>query len=198
MISGNPTKLMMRHVWRRNIILKKRVEALKQEKEDLTAWQTKVTDNAVSLGNRIEKMEQEKGTAPTATGSGPGCATCSGYTSCLCLRNAELQPMSKTATAAQSSPTTSLEVQLPSHQDMGGHVRFPTALGPNPPSMATPDSLPRPPVLTPIRGLSPGPNAVGTPTLPELTPQRSASLAALPSPGQEEDMDSEPQKGSEY
>ncbi len=62
---------------------------------------------------------------------------------------------------------------------------------------ATPDGQSVPPTLTPMRHTTPGPHGTGTPTLPRLTPQPSASLAAPPQPDREKDMDSEPQEGPE-
>ncbi len=55
------------------------------------------------------------------------------------------------------------------------------------------------PTLTPMRDITPGPRGTGTPTLSQLTPQASASLAAPPhhEPDREEDIDSEPQQGPE-
>ncbi len=65
--------------------------------------------------------------------------------------------------------TTPSGVQLPTHQEMGGHIRLPTVSGPIPSSMATPNSLSVPPVLTLIGSLTPGMTDISTPTLPRLT-----------------------------
>ncbi len=62
---------------------------------------------------------------------------------------------------------------------------------------ATPNGQFVPPTLTPMRNNTPGPRGNDTPTLPQLTPQSSASLPAPPRQDQEEDMDSEPQQGPE-
>ncbi len=64
---------------------------------------------------------------------------------------------------------------------------------------ATPEEQSVPPTLTPMRDNTLGPCGTGTPTLPRLMPQASASLAAPPrqEPNREEDMDSEPQQGPE-
>ncbi len=50
----------MRYLWDKNTVLKKQLEALKRQKEDLIDWQTKATDEAMRLGNHIKKLEQEK------------------------------------------------------------------------------------------------------------------------------------------
>ncbi len=80
---------------------------------------------------------------------------------------------------------------------MGGHIRLPTTSDSTLVLAATPDGQSMPPMLTPMRNITPGPRGTGTPTLPWLMPQPSTSLAAPPRQGQEEDMDSEPQKGPE-
>ncbi len=89
--------------------------------------------------------------------------------------------------------------RLPTHHEMGGHVRRPIVSDPSILLTATPEGQPMPPTLTPMRDNTPGPRATGTPTLPQLTPQASASLATPPcqEPDREEDMDSKPQQGPE-
>ncbi len=87
--------------------------------------------------------------------------------------------------------------RLPTYQEMGGHVRLSTVSGTSPVPTATASGLSMPPTLTPVWGTTPGPQDAGTPTLPRLTPQPSTSLAATPPQQQEEEMDSEPQKGPE-
>ena len=116
----------------------------------------------------------------------------------VCMEKiAALWQASASIGSAQSSHATPLGVQLPTHQEMGGHVRLPTASGPIPSSMATPNSLSVPLALTPIGGLPPRMTDIGTPMLPRLMPQRSVSLASPPLPEQEENMDSEPQEEPE-
>ncbi len=82
---------------------------------------------------------------------------------------------------------------------MGGHIRLPIVSDPALLLMTTPEGRSLPPTLTPVRNYTPGPHGTDTPTLPRLTPQASASIAAPPrqEPGREEDMDSGPQPGPE-
>ncbi len=65
--------------------------------------------------------------------------------------------------------------------------------------VTTPEGQSMPPTLTPMRGNTPGLRGTDTPTLPRLTPQASASLAAPPRQelDREEDMDSESHKRPE-
>ncbi len=98
---------------------------------------------------------------------------------------------------APSTPAMPSGTQLPTHQEMGGHVRLPTTSGSFPSPMGTPDSLSVPPVLTPMGSSTPRLRDASIPMLPHLMPQPSASRAALPPLDQEEAMDSEPQAGSE-
>ncbi len=97
------------------------------------------------------------------------------------------------------APATQSGSHLPTHQEMGGHVRLPIVSDPDFMLPATPEGQSMPPTLTPMRNNTPGPRGMDTPTLPQLTPQASASLAAPPrlEPYQEEAMDSEPQRGPE-
>ena len=85
----------------------------------------------------------------------------------------------------------------PLHQEMGGHVRRPLISDPSTLRATTPEGHAVLPALTLLRGNTPRLLGTDTPTLPRLTPQPSASLAAPPraDPGQEETMDSEPQPG---
>ncbi len=89
--------------------------------------------------------------------------------------------------------------RLPTHHEMGCHVRLPIVSEPSLLLAATPEGQSVPPTMTPMRDNTPGPRSTGTPTLPRLTPQASASLAAPPQqePDREEDMNSEPQQGPE-
>ena len=66
-----------------------------------------------------------------------------------------------------------------------------------PSALDTSTSQLMPPLSTPTGRLPLESSSPGTPTLPQLMPQPSASLAAPPRPDQEEDMDSEPQEGPE-
>ncbi len=95
--------------------------------------------------------------------------------------------------------TTPSGNRLPTHHEIGGHVRRPVMSDPSILLTATPEGQPMPLTLTPMRDNTPGPRGTDTPTLPRLTPQASASLAAPPrqEPDREEDMDSEPQQGPE-
>ncbi len=89
---------------------------------------------------------------------------------------------------------------LPTHQEMGGHIRRPLVSDPSILLVATPEGKAMPPALTPVRSNTPRPLGTDTPTLPRLTPQPSASLAAPPrqEPNREEEMDSKPQQGPEF
>ncbi len=80
---------------------------------------------------------------------------------------------------------------------MGGHVRSPLMSDPSALLTATPEGQAMPSALTPERSNTPRPLGTDTPTLPRLTPQTSASLAAPPrqEADREEDMDSESQQG---
>ncbi len=107
-------------------------------------------------------------------------------------------------TAQPTSPASQAFVtptggSLPTHQEMGGHIRRPLVSDPSTLLATTPEGRAMPPLLTPVRNNTPGPLSVDTPVLPRLTPQPSTSSAAPPhrEPGQEETMDSEPQPGPE-
>ncbi len=110
------------------------------------------------------------------------------------LRHA-VQPVSP-ASQAFVTPTGG---GLPTHREMGGHIRRPLVSDPSALLATTPEGHAVPPALTPVRSNTPRPLGTDTPTLPQLTPQPSASLAAppRPEPDREEDMDSTPQKGPE-
>ncbi len=86
-----------------------------------------------------------------------------------------LQPASQSTNSILLSTTAFSGVQPSTYQS-----------GSFPSSMAMPDSLAAPPVLTPIRGSPTRPSDTGTPTLPWLMPQPSASRAAPPQPDREE------------
>ncbi len=88
---------------------------------------------------------------------------------------------------------------LPTHREIGGHVRRPLVSDPSSLLATTPEGHNMPPALTPVRSNTPRPLGPDTPTLPRLTPQPSASLAVPPGPEphREEDMDSTPPKGPE-
>ncbi len=109
----------------------------------------------------------------------------------------DLKQASQSASSVQPASAAPSGTQLPTHQEMGGHVRLPTASALFPLSMAKSDSRTTPPVLTPVKGLAHRPSDTGTPTLPRLMPQPSASLAAPPLPDKEEEMESDPQEGPE-
>ena len=109
----------------------------------------------------------------------------------------KLQWSSGPANPTWSSPAMPLGARLPSHNRMGGHALLPLASDSTTHPMATPEGSAKPPVQTAFGGRTPGLNAATTPTPTELTPQRSASLAAPPPQKQEEDMDSEPKAGLE-
>ena len=103
------------------------------------------------------------------------------------------QPASSVAQTL-ATPTGS---RLPTHQEMGGHIRRPLVSDPSTLLATTPEGRAVPPILTPVRNSTPGPLGTYTPVLPRLTPQPSASLAAPPCQelDREETMDSEPQRG---
>ncbi len=108
------------------------------------------------------------------------------------------QTAQPTGPASQASVMPSGS-RLPTHHEMGGHVRCPVGSDPSTLLTATPEGHSMLPTLTPVRDNTPGPRGTGTPTLPRLTPQASANLAVPPrqDPDQEEEMDSEPQPGPE-
>ena len=86
--------------------------------------------------------------------------------------------------------------QLPSHQEMGGHVRLPATDEQAPPSTTTTDPqesfvLPVPVVRSNQLG------ATGSPQAPKLTPHRSASDTSQETLGREEAMESDSQAESE-
>ncbi len=88
---------------------------------------------------------------------------------------------------------------LPTHWEMGSHIRRPLVSDPSTMLTTTPEGRTLPPTLTLVRNDTPGLLNTDTPVLPRLTPQPSASLAAPPNrePDQEETMDSEPHLGPE-
>ncbi len=108
------------------------------------------------------------------------------------------QPAQLTSTPPRASVTPSGS-HLPTHEEMGGHIRLPIVSDPALLLMTTPEGRSVLPTLTPVRNYTPGPHGTDTPTLSWLTPQTSASIAAPPrqEPDREEDMDSEPQPGPE-
>ncbi len=108
------------------------------------------------------------------------------------------RPAQPTSTPSRASITLSGS-HLPTHEEMGGHIRLPVVSDPALLLTTTPEGQSMPPTLTPVRNYTPGPHGTATPTLPQLTSQASASVAAPPhqEPGREEEMDSEPQPGPE-
>ena len=110
-----------------------------------------------------------------------------------------LRQAAQPASPAAQTPATPMGGGLPTHQEMGGHIRLPLVSDPSTLLATTPEGRTMPPTLTPVRNSTPGPLGTDTPELPQLTPQPSASLAAPPRQGldQEETMDSEPQLGPE-
>ena len=72
---------------------------------------------------------------------------------------------------------------------MGGHIRLPLVSDPSALLATTPEGRAMPPTLTRVKNDIPGPLGTDTPVLPRLTPQLSASLAALTS--QESDWEAE-------
>ncbi len=103
------------------------------------------------------------------------------------------RPAHPTGTSSRAL-VTPVESHLPTHGEMGGHVRLPVVPDPALRWLATPEGRSVPPTLTPVRNNTPGPHGMDTPMLPR---QASASLAAPPrqDPDREEEMDSEPQPG---
>ncbi len=110
----------------------------------------------------------------------------------------KLKQTAQSAGPMSQAPATPSGSRLSTHQEMGGHVRLPTASDSSLVLAATPDGKTVQPTLTPMRNITPGPRSIGTTTLPRLKPQSSASLAAPPrQEPEEEDMYSEPQDGPE-
>ncbi len=108
-----------------------------------------------------------------------------------------LKQTTQPASPAAQTLATPTGSRLPTHREMGGHIRLPLATDPSTLLATTPEGRTMPPTLTPVRNNTPGQPGADTPVLPRLTPQPSASLAAPPHRGldQEETMDSEPQPG---
>ena len=111
----------------------------------------------------------------------------------------QLKQTAQIVSPASQAIVTPTGSSLPSHREMGGHIRRPLVSDPSTLLATTPEGRAVPPILTPVRNSTPGPLGTDTPVLPQLTPQPSASLAAPPRQGldQEETMDSEPQLGPE-
>ncbi len=110
-----------------------------------------------------------------------------------------LKQMAQPASPVSQAFVTPTGGGLPTHQEMGGHIRRPLVSDPSTLLATTPEGRAIPPVLTPVRNNTPGPLSAGTPVLPRLTPHPSTSLAAPPrqEPDQKETMDSGPQPGPE-
>ena len=110
-----------------------------------------------------------------------------------------LRQAAQSASPASQAFVTPTGGGLPTHREMGGHIRRPLVSDPSTLLAATPEGCAMLPILTPVRNNTPGPLGTDTPVLPQLTPQPSTSLAAPPrrEPDQEETMDSEPQPGPE-
>ncbi len=120
------------------------------------------------------------------------------FTIDVCREQLEkLKQATQPAGPTSQAPPTPSGSHLPTHQDMGGHIQLSSASNSSHMLTATPDGQSVPPMLTPMRNNTPGLRGTGTPALPRLMPQPSASLAAPPRPDREEDMDSEPQPGPE-
>ncbi len=111
----------------------------------------------------------------------------------------QLRQTAQPVSPASQAIITPMGGGLPSHREMGGHIRRPLVSDPSTLLATTPEGRAMPPILTPARNNTPGPLGTDTPMLPQLTPQPSTSLAAPPSrePNPEETMDSEPQPGPE-
>ncbi len=92
----------------------------------------------------------------------------------------KLKQTTQPAGPASQAPTMPSGSHLPTYQEMGGHVRIPIVSDPFLMLAATPDGQSIPPTVTPMTDNTPGPRGTGTPTLPRLTPQALASLAAPP------------------
>ncbi len=110
-----------------------------------------------------------------------------------------LRQAAQPASPAAQTLATPTGGGLPTHWEMGGHIRLPLVSDPSTLLATTPEGRTMPPTLTPVRNNTPGLLGTDTPVLPRLTPQPSASLAAPPRRelDQEETMDSEPQPGPE-
>ncbi len=86
--------------------------------------------------------------------------------------------------------------QLPTHQEMGGHVRRPDMDKQAPPSTITADPQGPPVLPTPLNQPA-RLSATGSPQAPQLTPHRSASDTSQETLGREEDMESDSPSESE-
>ncbi len=86
--------------------------------------------------------------------------------------------------------------QLPSHQEMGGHVYVPTAAGQTSHSATARDPQGPPVLPTPLKRPARY-GATSSPQAPQLTPHRSASETSQETVGQGEAMDSHSQAESE-
>ncbi len=108
-----------------------------------------------------------------------------------------LRQTAQPASPASQAFVTPTGGSLPTHEEMGGHIRIPLVSDLSTLLAATPERRAMPPVLTPVRNNTPGPLGTDAPVLPRLTPQPSTSLAAPPrrESDQEETMDSEPHPG---
>ena len=110
-----------------------------------------------------------------------------------------LKQTAQPASPAAQTLATPTGGGLPTHREMGSHIRLPLVSDPSTLLATTPEGCTMPPTLTPVRNNTPGQLGADTPVLPRLTPQPSASLAVPPHQGldQEETMDSELQPGPE-
>ncbi len=84
------------------------------------------------------------------------------------------------AGSMSQAPATPSGSRMPTHQEMGGHVRLSAASGPSPLLAVTPEKQSVPPMLTPMGNITLGPRGIDTPMPPRLTLRPSASLAAPP------------------
>ena len=107
-----------------------------------------------------------------------------------------LKPTAQPVSSAPQAFATPMGGNLPTHQEMGGHVRRPLVSNPATLLATTPELHAMPPAMTPVRSHVPRSLGTDTPTLPQLTPQSSTSLAVppCPEPDQEERVDSESQQ----
>ena len=89
-------------------------------------------------------------------------------------------PPTSSAARTLATPTRG---SLPTHQEMGGHLRLPLVSDPSILLATTPEGHAVPPTLTPVRNNTTVLPGAGTPVLPRLTPQPSASCPTSPGTG---------------
>ncbi len=116
----------------------------------------------------------------------------------MCLARITAPPGTPTAMdESMLALVTSVERRSLHSPRLSSRTPLTAPLDPLSSALDTPTSQLMPPLSTPAGRLPLESPSEGTPTLPRLTPQPSASLAAPPRSDREEHMDSEPQHGPE-